>query len=76
MDDMREVFEFDQQRAQARRYVQSLAGDVIAYRAALQDAGISDPLLGTLVAQFNTSWLGNNESEVVFDLSMLTGEDE
>jgi hypothetical protein len=56
--------------------VEALAGDVIAYRAALVGAGIADPLLSTLTAQFNASWLPGDDADVVLDLSMLLEGDE
>lgn len=76
MIDAREVFEFDQEWAHARRYAEALAGDVIAYRAALQGAGITDPLLSTLTSQFNASWLPGDDADVTLDLLMLLGGDE
>lgn len=74
--DIFSIHEFDQERAHARRYVEALAGDVIAYRAALVGAGIADPLLSTLTAQFNHAWLPGDDAEVTLDLSMLLEGDE
>lgn len=64
------------ERREARRLATSLAGDVVAYHAALKDAGITDPLLTTLVTQFNERWLGPVGSDVDVDLAYLLGGDD
>lgn len=64
------------ERREARRLATSLAGDVVAYHAALKDAGIADPLLTTLVTQFNAAWIGQTADEVDIDFSLLLGGDE
>lgn len=69
-DDLYSIHEFDQKRAEARRFAEALAGDVIAYHKALAGAGIEGELLSTLVSQFNASWLGpiTSDAEIVFSM--------
>src|SRR5690554_5394861 len=43
--------------AEARQRAVALAGDVVAYHAALVAAGIDGELVVTLVTQFNRAWL-------------------
>lgn len=79
MTDLYDICADDQrtaERREARRLATSLAGDVVAYHAALKDAGIPDPLLTTLVTQFNAAWIGQTADEVDIDFSLLLGGDE
>lgn len=79
MTDLYDIFTDDQrtaERREARRLATSLAGDVIAYHAALKDAGIPDPLLTTLVTQFNAAWVGQMADDVEIDFSLILGDDD
>lgn len=75
-DDLYSVHEFDQQRAEARRFAEALAGDVIAYHDALQQAGIAGELLDDLTRHFSAAWLPQLNDEPVFDMSAFFGSDE
>ena len=79
IDDLRSIFEDDQQdehRREARRFAESLAGDVIAYHHALQQAGIAGELLDDLTRHFSAAWLPQLNDEPVFDMSAFFGGDE
>lgn len=76
MDDLYSVHEFDQRRTEARRFAEALAGDVIAYHDALQQAGIAGELLDDLTRHFSAAWLPQLNDEPVFDMSAFLGGDE
>lgn len=76
IDDLRSIFEDDQQdehRREARRFAEALAGDVIAYHDALQQAGIAGELLDDLTRHFSAAWLPQLNDEPVFDMSAFLG---
>ena len=54
--------QFDAIRREGRRLALAIADDIVAYRGALMEAGIADPLLSTLVARFHDHWLGGGDS--------------
>lgn len=61
--------------AEARQRAVALAGDVVAYHAALVAAGIDGELVATLVTQFNRAWLEGGEPSDIEASFMLFGGD-
>ena len=64
--------QFDAIRREGRRLALAIADDIVAYRGALMEAGIADPLLSTLVEQFHRHWLGDGES---LPMDIFLGDD-
>lgn len=66
--------QFEATRREGRRLALAIAADIVAYRGALMAAGITDPLLSTLVEQFSRHWLGDGEP-ILMDMYMGEGDD-
>lgn len=64
-------------RREARKLASAIAGDVIAYHTALQDAGISGELLADLTRDFGGKWHDAQLCVAVqVDVSALYAEDD